>query len=178
MKGLLILIALVCATYSTANGQAKGQPCAGCSEAQREQQERARARQQPADKTRPEPPKLSTLPAASKPYYARTEIRFGLINEAAKKIKQITWECTLVHPETQAEIAKYTFVTRKNIAPYQEAILKETVQVPMNQFYGPKVVSVDKSGKQQEVLPPVVQAIQFNKVIEIKYADGSVMRPE
>jgi hypothetical protein len=177
MKGLLILIALVCATYSTANGQAVGQPCPRCSETQREQQNKERARLETADTIWLKRAKLPTAPAAQKPYYARTEIRFGLVNEAAKKIKQVTWECTLVHPETQAEIAKYTFVTRKNIAPYQEAILKETVEVPMNQYYG-KVVPVGQAGKQTGELPPVVQAVQFNKVIEIKYADGSFSRPE
>lgn len=177
MKGLLILVALVCAAYSTANGQAQGQPCPRCSEAQREQQNRERAKLENADTIWLRRAKPITAPASQKPYYARTEIRFGLVNEAAKKIKQITWECTLVHPETQAEIAKYTFVTRKNIAPYQEAILKETVEVPMNQYYG-KVVPVGQVGKQKDQLPPVVQAVQFNKVIEIKYADGSLSRPE
>lgn len=174
MKRVLILFALVCAAYSIASSQS----CPKCSEAQRQQQDKARAKQESNTKKWPELPKLSTPPAAHKPFYARTEIRFGLVNEAAKKIKQITWECTLLHPETQAEIAKYTIVTRKKIAPYQEATLKETVEVPMGHYYGPKVVSVEKAGKQKEVLPPVVQAVQINKVIEIKYADGSLMRPE
>lgn len=177
MKGLLIMVALVCAAYSTANGQANGQPCPRCSEAQREQQNKERARLESADTIWLKRAKLPAAPAAQKPYYTRTEIKFGLVNEAAKKIKQITWECTLVHPETQAEIAKYTFVTNKNIAPYQEATLKQTVEVPMNQYY-PKVVTVGQAGKQKDQLPPVVQAVQFNKVIEIKYADGSFSHPE
>jgi hypothetical protein len=124
------------------------------------------------------PPKLPSLFEQGKRYYARTQLKFAVTNDVGKKVKQITWECTLVHPETKNQIVKYTIVTRKQIAPFKSAVLKESVAVPLIQFYGPRVISVSQAGKVKNDLPDVVQAIQDNKVLEIKYADGSVAHPQ
>jgi hypothetical protein len=108
--------------------------------------------------------------------YGRLDAELKVANDADKKIKQITWECTLVHLDTRQVIARYTFVTHKDIAPHREAVLSQKVVVPLNSFYEAKVVSASAPSKPKS-LPDVVQAEQVNQVKEIRYADGSVVNP-
>lgn len=174
MKKFLILFVLICAITSTA----KSQGCPGCTPQQRADQDRA------ADARRNDPeirirqhdewPARPTVQRSGKQYYTRIEARFAVVNDTAKKVKSITWECTLLHPETNNQLAKYTIVSRKKIAPYGGAILKEKVAVPLNSFYGPKVVSADQVTTVKSGLPDNVQAVQVNKILEILYTDGSV----
>jgi hypothetical protein len=128
-----------------------------------------------ARNTWPRRPLLQPIPIA-KSQYGQLNAEFKVANDADKKIKQITWECTLVHLDTRQVIARYTFVTNKDIAPHREALLSRKVVVPLNSFYEPKVVSASAPGKPKS-LPDVVQAEQVNEVKEIRYADGSVVNP-
>jgi len=178
MKKFLILLALICAITSTA----KSQGCPGCTPEQRAELDRAdaarRADRENAIRQHDEWPTRPRVNPPSKQYYTRIEARFAVVNDTAKKIKSITWECTLLHPETKNQLAKYTIVTRKKIAPYAGAILKEKVAVPLNSYYGPKVVSADQATTVKYGLPDDVQAVQVNKLLEIKYTDGSVEHPQ
>jgi len=118
----------------------------------------------------PEKPRIEP---ASKPVYTSLEAKFAVTNDTVKKVKEITWECTLLHPDTNTEFAKYTLVSKKKIAAHGGAILKKRVAVPLKALYG-QVVSANQTNKG---VPDVSQALQVNKIIEIKYTDGSVSRP-
>jgi hypothetical protein len=108
--------------------------------------------------------------------YARFTANFDFINDADKKIKQVTWECTLVSLTTGQTIARYTLVTRKGIAPHSAAVLSQSVKVPLVSFY-PKVVSAGQINQSKYDIPKVVQAEQINLVKEIRYRDGSIGTP-
>jgi hypothetical protein len=117
---------------------------------------------------------FSTFLHQSKPYYTQLEAKFAVTNDSLKKIKEITWECTLLHPDTNQEVAKFTLVSKQKIAPHSGAILKKKVAVTLNAFY-------EKAGSANQPsygYPDVVQAVQVNKLIEIKYTDGSISRRE
>jgi len=109
----------------------------------------------------------------SKPVYTSLEAKLAVTNDTVKKVKEITWECTLIHPDTNTEIAKYTLVSKKKIGAHGGAILKKRVAVRLKALYG-QVVSANQTNKG---VPDVSQALQVNKIIEIKYTDGSVSRP-
>ncbi|HXD33984.1 MAG TPA: hypothetical protein VN643_22885 [Pyrinomonadaceae bacterium] len=123
----------------------------------------------------PTRPRLSTFFNDQKQYYTRLEAKFAVTNDSPKKVKQVTWECTFIHPDTNKEIARYTLVVNKKIKPFSGAILTKKVEIPLTAFYDPKVVAADQAGVVKPDVP--VQAVQVNKLIEIKYSDGSVKRP-
>ena len=105
------------------------------------------------------------------------EVRFDFANsDPARKVKEVTWECTLIHPDTKVEISKYVIVSRKKVLPKEVAILKKRVLVPLKPFQ-PRVVDATEAGKKDDELAKLAQAIQHNRIIEIKYADGSVEHP-
>lgn len=176
MKRFLILIGLVCAIVSIAKGQ-----CSGCTPEQRAQQDReaAAAREERAKEVSdhnqwPERPKFYAN-NPRQPRFKRIHAEAAFTNDTNRSVRQVTWVCTLIHPNTHQTVAQYTLVTRKKIHPHKSATLKEPVVVPLDAFYPSRVVSVDLLGQK---LPAVVQAVQVNKIVEIKYADGTVEHPQ
>ena len=117
-------------------------------------------------------PPFSTF-VNQKPHYTQLEAKFAVTNDSLKKIKEITWECTLLHPDTNQEVAKFTLVSKQKIAPHSGAILRKKVAVPLNAFYE----QTGSANQPNYGYPDVVQAVQVNKLIEIKYTDGSSSRP-
>jgi hypothetical protein len=180
MRRILVLSMLVLALAAMATAQ-RNAGCPNCSpqEAQRARTEAYRAKRVKAFADHNDwPPQRPQLSPLFKPrQYARFKAEFVVTNDSPGKIKEITWECTLINPENGKTVATYRLVTRKGIAPYRQATLSETVQVPLLPFYGPKVVPVDKINEIKYGPPDVIKAEQINKIIQIKYADGSVKTP-
>lgn len=173
MKRILLPILFVFALCIAANGQDVRNIERDRSVSQRSD----KSSQLNEHKDWPARPQPSHFNSPSKPYYTRLEATLAVTNDTAKKVKEITWECTLLHPDTNQEVAKYTIVSKKKISPYGGAILKKKVVVPLNAFYGPNVVPPPQVDPIKYGVPAAVQAVQVNKLIEIKYTDGSVSRP-
>jgi len=115
--------------------------------------------------------------AVSKPGFAMLEARIAFANnDAFRKVKEVTWECILISPDTNTEISRYTIKSRKRIAAKEGTILKKRVPVPLRAVEH-KVVDVAQSGKREDVYEQLRHAIQQNRIIEIKYTDGSSEHP-
>ena len=113
----------------------------------------------------------------STPRYAQLEARLAFANnDALRKVQEVTWECVLISPDTSSEISRYTIKSRKKIAAKEGVILKKNVRVPLKSFQ-PKVVDVNQSGKKTDEYAQLRHAIQQNRIIEIKYTDGSSEYP-
>ena len=179
MKRLIIPTMLVLAVCSIAKAQ-RVTPvvtpldrvsCGGCSVStnQREQN----GIWEVANNQSPAHPRL-TWPG--KWEFARFTANFEFANDTDKTIKQVVWECTLVSLSTRQTIASYTLVTRKGIAPHRTSVLSKAVLVPLESFY-PKVTSTSSANQSKDELPKVVQAVQTNRVKEIRYKDGSISTP-
>lgn len=178
MKKSIFLIILLLVVGSSAKSQTRADPyCARCTpdtRAQRDTLARRAERQEERDEHNAFPSRINPN-AMLAPRYAPFKAKFAITNDSDKKIKAITWECSLISLDEKKTIANYRLVTRKNIAPHRSATLSEKVVVPLASF-SPKVVPANQT-KTKPVVPHVVQAEQVNKIIEIRYADGSVVRP-
>ena len=176
MKKVFFSLIIVLTFSSMASSQITGRDYPpGRSEIESARAERNREIQEHNDW--PRRPQLSPFLFGPKNRYGRLNAKFTLNNDSDKKIKQVTWRVTLVHLDTKQVIASYTVVTDKLIAPHREATLKRKLWVPLGSFYGPKVVNANASVKPVLDLPDEVQAEQLNEVKEIRYADGSVVKP-
>jgi hypothetical protein len=96
-----------------------------------------------------------------------------ITNDTAKKIKQITWESTLINTATQKPIATYTFVTRKRIAAHEVATLSKKIEVPLD----PSLISTEQTIPVRRGVPNVIRTEQVSKIRQIEYTDGSVSVP-
>src|SRR4051794_25505246 len=47
--------------------------------------------------------------------FTKLEAKFAVTNDTPKKVKEITWECVLVHPDTNNEVARYRVVSKTKI---------------------------------------------------------------
>jgi hypothetical protein len=103
----------------------------------------------------------------------RFDASVAVTNDTAKKIKQITWETSLINTATMTTIATYTLVTRKKIAPHEVVTLKKKVEVPLD----PGVISANQTNQVKRGVPNVIRTEQVSKIREIEYADGSVSTP-
>ena len=120
-----------------------------------------------------EPPRPLPL---SKTGIAMLEARLAFANnDAIRKVKEVTWECVLISADTNTEIIRYTIKSHKKIAAKEGTILKKRVPVPLRAVH--KVVSVAQSGKTVDEYEQLRHAIQQNRIIEIKYTDGSSAHP-
>jgi hypothetical protein len=106
-------------------------------------------------------------------FYMSFHASVVVTNQTAKKIKQITWESTLINVATQKTIATYTFVTRKRIAAHEVVTLSKKVEVPLD----PSVISTDQTNPLRRGVPNVIRTEQTGKIKEIEYTDGSVNTP-
>ena len=160
VKKSITLFILLLAVASVARGQI----CHTCSPQVQREKDTTAAREERAQDIAdhnkwPERPHLSSF--FNRPQYTPYKAVFAITNNTAKKIKQVTWECTFIDPTTKRTIASYTLVTNKRIAPQKDANLKETVIVPLTGLPDAEVH----------------QAIQINEIKEVKFTDGSVVRP-
>ena len=129
---------------------------------------------QDVDATRPDHPRPAPLTKAS---FAMLEARLAFANnDALRKVKEVIWECVLISPETNTEISKYTITSRKKIAAKEGAILKKRVPVPLRAIQH-KVVNSAQPGTKEDPYEVLRHAIQQNRIIEIKYTDGSSEHP-
>lgn len=170
MKRILLLVLFVCLASSIANSQRN--PDVPRPPTERDNLGRPGERRREID-THSDWPARSLPVHSNKPTYTSLEAKFAVTNDTLKKVKEITWECTLLHPDTNREIAKYTLISKKKIEAHGGAILKKKVVVPLRALHG-GVVSADQASKG---VPDATQALQVNKIVEIKYTDGSATRP-
>jgi hypothetical protein len=105
--------------------------------------------------------------------YIRFDVSVSVTNDTAKKIRQITWESTLIDAATKQTISTYTFVTRKRIAPHDVITISKKVEVPLD----PRVISANQTNQVRRGVPNVIPTEQVSKIIEIEYTDGSVSTP-
>ena len=102
--------------------------------------------------------------------YAEFKTNFLVNNDSDKKIKSIKWECTLLNKTTGDPIHTFTLTTAKNIAPHKSKLLQEKVVVPMKKLMGQVVPA-------NQPTPGQVEVDEAYRIIEIEYADGSIVRP-
>jgi hypothetical protein len=162
MKRLVILAMLILAVASIARAQ---DPCPTCNNIYAE----IRGPSQAVDDGRWRPRRGGPFSA----FYMRFDASVAVTNDTAKKIKQITWECTLVDVATMKPIATYTLVTRKKIAPHEVVTLSKKVEVPLD----PRVISANQTAPVKRGVPNVIRTKQVSKIREIEYTDGSVSTP-
>lgn len=102
----------------------------------------------------------STITPSDKLLYAKLTAQLFVSNQMPKTIEQVTWEAIVTDPSTNQEMARHTFVSKKRIKPQTDLMIRESAWIPI--FLSP--------GSNAKVM----QANQVNRVIEIKYTDGSV----
>jgi hypothetical protein len=112
-------------------------------------------------------------PLRFSPFYMRFSMSVDVTNDTAKKIKQITWESTLIDAVTKQTISTYTFVTRKRIAPHEAVTISKKVEVPLD----PRVISANQTIPVKRGVPNVIRTEAVSKITEIVYTDGSVSTP-
>lgn len=159
MKRLFILSIVILAVASIARAQ---DPCPQCNKIYSE----IRGPSQAIDDNRWRPRRSFGL-------YMRFEASVAVTNDTAKKIKQITWESSLIDVATRKPIATYTLVTRKKIAPHEVVTISKKVEVPLD----PRVISADQTNPAKRGVPNVIRTEQVSKIKEIEYADGSINSP-
>ena len=162
MKRLIVLPMLILAVTSIARAQ---DPCPTCNNIYEE----IRGPSQAVDDNRWRPRRG----APSFALYMRFDASVAVTNDTAKKIKQITWETSLINTATMTTIATYTLVTRKKIAPHEVVTLKKKVEVPLD----PGVISANQTNQVKRGVPNVIRTEQVSKIREIEYTDGSVSTP-
>ena len=162
MKRLVILAMLILAVASIARAQ---DPCPTCNKIYEE----IRGPSQAVDDNRWRPRRG----APSFALYMRFDASVAVTNDTAKKIKQITWETSLIDTATMTTIATYTLVTRKKIAPHEVVTLSKKVEVPLD----PRVISANQTNQVKRGVPNVIRTEQLSKIREIEYTDGSVSTP-
>jgi hypothetical protein len=106
-------------------------------------------------------------------FYMRFSPSIVVTNDSAKKIRQITWESTLINSATKQPISTYTLVSRKRIAPHEVVTLTKKVEVPLD----PRVISASQITVVKSGAPNVIQTDQVSRVVKIEYTDGSVSTP-
>lgn len=159
MKRLVILSSLILALTSIARAQ---DPCPQCNKIYAE----IRGPSQAIDDNRWRPRRSFGL-------YMRFEASVAVTSNTAKKIKQITWESSLIDVATRKLIATYTLVTRKKIAPHEVVTISKKVEVPLD----PRVISGNQTNPVKRGVPNVIRTEQVSKIREIEYTDGSVSSP-
>lgn len=165
MKRIVILAMLILAVTSIARAQSD--PCPTCNKIYAE----IRGPSQAIDDNRWRPRRGAPSPAYG--LYMSFDASVAVTNDTAKKIKQITWESSLVDVATMKTIATYTLVTRKRIAPHKVVTLSKKVEVPLD----PRVISANQTNQVKRGIPNVIQTEQVSKIREIEYTDGSVSSP-
>jgi len=118
---------------------------------------------------------LPGRPEGSRPragQYAEFKTNFLVNNDSDKKVKSIKWECTLLNKTTGDLIHTFSLTTAKTINPHKSRTLRETVVVPMKKLLG-QVVPANQSAQP----PRQVEVDEKYQIIEIEYADGSIVRP-
>ena len=160
MKRLVILSIVILAVASIASAQ---NPCPQCGKAY---EEVTTPTFHALDDNRWRPRRSFGL-------YMRFEASVAVTNNTAKKIKQITWESSLIDVATRKLIATYTLVTRKKIAPHEVVTISKKVEVPLD----PRVMSANQTNPVKRGVPNVIRTEQVSKIKEIEYADGSVSSP-
>jgi hypothetical protein len=160
MKRLVILSIVILAVASIARAQ---DPCPQCNKAY---EEVTTPTFHAADDNRWRPRRSFGL-------YMRFEASVAVTNNTAKKIKQITWESSLIDVATRKLIATYTLVTRKKIAPHEVVTISKKVEVPLD----PRVISANQTNPVKRGVPNVIRTEQVSKIREIEYTDGSVSSP-
>jgi hypothetical protein len=162
MKRLIILGMLILAVASIARAQ--GDPCPQCNKAY---EEVTTPTFHANDDNRWRPRRSTSS------LYMSFNASVAVTNDTAKKIRQITWETSLINSVTMKPIATYTLVTRKSIAPHKVITLNKKVLVPLD----PRVMSGDQTNLVKHGVPNVIRTEQVSKITEIEYTDGSVSTP-
>jgi hypothetical protein len=162
MKRLVILSMLILAAASFARAQ---DPCPTCNNIYSE----IRGPSQAIDDGRWRPRRGPSSFAL----YMSFDASVAVNNDTAKKIKQITWESSLIDTATRRPIATYTLVTRKKIAPHEVVTINKKVEVPLD----PRVVSANQTNPVRRGVPNVIRTEQVSKIREIEYTDGSISSP-
>jgi hypothetical protein len=165
MKRIVILAMLILALASIARAQAD--PCPTCNTIFAEM----RGPSQAIDDNRWHPRRGA--PPAPDRLYMSFDASVAVTNNTAKKIKQITWETSLINAATMKPIATYTLVTRKRIAPHKVVTLSKKVEIPLD----PRVISANQTDQVKHGIPNVIRTEQVSKIREIEYTDGSVSSP-
>ena len=165
MKRLVILAMLILAMASIARAQ---DPCPQCNKAY---EEVTSPPFQAQDDNRWRPRRGAASSAAR--LYMRFDASVAVTNDTAKKIKQVTWESSLINVATMKTIATYTLVTRKKIAPHEVVTLTKKVLVPLDL----RVISANQTNQVKHGVPNVIRTEQVSKIREIEYTDGSVSTP-
>lgn len=145
--------------------------CTGCTDSQKVGliSREAREKDVAANKDLLGRPQVSRSGAGQ---YAEFKTNFLVNNDSDKKIKRITWECTLLNKTTGDPIHTFSLTTAKNINPHKSKLLQEKVVVPMKKLMG-QVVPANQSAQP----PKQVEVDEKYQIIEIEYADGSIARP-
>jgi hypothetical protein len=145
--------------------------CMGCTDSQKVDLISREAREKDATANN----ELPNRPEGSRPragQYAEFKTNFLVNNDSDKKIKSIKWECTLLNKTTGDPIHTFLLTTAKTIDPHKGKTLRETVIVPMKKLMG-QVVPANQSAQP----PRQVEVDEKYQIIEIEYADGSIVRP-
>lgn len=148
--------------------------CMGCSESQKVELTSREAREKDAaiaagNNGSLGRPQVSRSGAGQ---YAEFKTNFLVNNDSNKKIKRIQWECTLLNKTTGDTIHSFTLSTAKKIDPHKSKLLEEKVNVPMKKLMG-QVVPANQSAHP----PKQVEVDEAYRILEIEYADGSIVRP-
>jgi outer membrane murein-binding lipoprotein Lpp len=184
MKKFLIVATLVlvgCSMSRAQSGQVAPQEgskvaaapgwCMGCTDSQKVNliSREAREKDATANNELPNRPQVTRSRAGQ---YAEFKTNFLVNNDSDKKIKSIKWECTLLNKTTRDPIHTFSLTTAKTIDPHKSKTLRETVIVPMKKLMG-QVVPANQSAQP----PRQVEVDEKYQIIEIEYADGSIVRP-
>lgn len=148
--------------------------CMGCSESQKIELASREAREKDAAIASGNNGSLGR-PVVSRSWpgqYAEFKTNFLVNNDSDKKIKRITWECTLLNKNTGDTIQTFTLTTDKKIDPHKSKLLQEKVNVPMKKLMG-QVVPANQSPQP----PKQVEVDEAYRILEIEYTDGSIVRP-
>ena len=86
------------------------------------------------------------------------EFTFSINNDTSKTVWEVSWECTLINPNSKGPALVYTFVSKKRIRPYTGSTLRESVPIllPLNSKATPS------------------NARCVSRIVKIKYTDGSI----
>jgi hypothetical protein len=143
--------------------------CMGCSESQKVElaSREAREKDAAANDQSLGHPQVSRSAAGQ---YAEFKTNFLVNNDSDKKIKSIKWECTLLNKTTGDTIQTFSLTTTKKIDPHKSKVLQEKVAVSMKKLMGQVVPANQPTSSQVEV-------DEKYQIIEIEYADGSVVWP-
>lgn len=184
MKKFLIVATLVLAVCSISRAQAGQVParegssvaappgwCTGCTDSQKVTLISREAREKDATANN-EWPDRSQVSRSGVGRYAEFKTNFLVNNDSDKKIKSIKWECTLLNKTTGDPIHTFSLTTPKTIGPHKSKTLRETLIVPMKKLMG-QVVTANQSAQP----PRQVEVDEKYQIIEIEYADGSIVRP-